>query len=82
MSNAAMNDMIRRAARARQPGRRLGVADAGGPGIGGEITPDADQGRRSSAVLPPLSMLISDRIRRAAGMSVRPGHSPVPEVGY
>lgn len=81
MSNTAMNDMIRRCARVTQPSRRWQAADTNDDGLGEHVTPDDDQGRRTSAVSPPISMEISDRIRRAAGIHVRPGHKPAPEVG-
>lgn len=81
MTSDAMSDIIRRGAGATRPSRRWQAADTDDHDLGDHITPDADQGRRSTAVSPPISMLISDRIRRAAGIHVRPGHRPVPEVG-
>lgn len=60
------------AAQARNPHRRL-TADAPTG-----ITPDRDQGRHSTM---PTNEPMNDRIRRAAGVPIRPGHDPAPEVG-
>jgi hypothetical protein len=76
-----MNDLIRQAAGITSAARCIKPQDVNDDSLGGDITPDADQGRRTSAVSPPLSMQINDRIRRAVGISVRPGHKPVPEIG-
>jgi hypothetical protein len=61
----SMDALIRRAAGVTQP----------------SITPDADQGQHTVHANPTISMQINDRIRRAAGINVRPGHRPVPEIG-
>jgi len=76
-----MNDLIRSAAGVTHPIRGARGGYDLDDDLGQAITPDADQGRRTSAVSPPLSMEINDRIRRAVGISVRPGQRSVPEIG-
>jgi hypothetical protein len=80
VTSAAMNALIRRAARATQPHRKW-EADPDDGGLGGRVIPDSDQGSRTSTAPPPMSAVMDDRIRRAAGINVRPGHRPVPEIG-
>lgn len=82
MTNEAMNAIIRRGLWVTRPSVRRKVADTDDRGLGEQVVADADQGRRTIAAAPSMSVLIDDHIRRAAGMSVRPGHHPVPEVGY
>lgn len=74
-----MNAIIRRAAGITDPSRRH--AHTGDDDLGEHLTPDHDQGQRSSPVRPPPSAQINDRIRRAAGISIRPGQRSVPEIG-
>jgi hypothetical protein len=76
-----MNDLIRQAAGITSAARCIKPQDVNDDSLGGDITPDADQGRRNSAVSPSISMEINDRIRRAVGISVRPGQRSVPEIG-
>lgn len=76
-----MNDLIRQAAGITSVARCIEPQDVDDDSLGGDITPDADQGRRNSAVSPSISMEINDRIRRAVGISVRPGQRSVPEIG-
>jgi len=79
---SAMNDLIRQAAGVTGYARYIQHTDtADDDSFGEDITPDADQGRRTSAVSPPMSMQINARIRRAVGISVRPGQRSVPEIG-
>lgn len=48
----------------------------------GDITPDHDQGQRNSHVRPPASRQLDDFIRRAAGITIRPGQRlDLPEIG-
>jgi hypothetical protein len=78
---SAVNDLIRQAADVTGYARYIVHTDTADDDPGGDITPDPDQGRRNGHVYPSASMRINDRIRRAAGIDVRPGHKPVPEIG-
>ena len=61
----------RAAAQARNPHRRL-TEDTPA-----RITPDSDQGRHSTM---PSNEPMNDRIRRAAGVPIRPGRPTAPET--
>jgi hypothetical protein len=76
-----MNELIRQAAGVASGSRWIEAPDVDDDSLGEHITPDDDQGRRTSAVSSPISMEINDRIRRAVGISVRPGQRSVPEIG-
>ena len=72
-----MNDVIRSSAGVTRPVQGARGEDD----LSEDITPDADQGRRNGHVYPTVSMQINDQIRRAVGISVRPGQRSVPEIG-
>ena len=78
---SAMNDLIRQTAGATGYTRYIKHTDTADDDLGGNLTFDADQGRRNGHTYPSVSMQINDRIRRAAGVHVPPGHTPVPEIG-
>jgi hypothetical protein len=62
-------------AQARNPHRRL-THDPDTP-----ISADPDQGLQSTPPNPPATHGINTIIRRAAGLPIRPGQRPTPEVG-
>jgi hypothetical protein len=76
----SMDALIRRAAGVTQPSSKR-EADTDDDDLGEHTTPDADQGQHTVHANTTTSMEMNDRIRRAAGISVRPGHRPVPEIG-
>lgn len=77
-----MNELIWRAAGVTKPSFISWETDTeADDGLGEHITPDADQGHRDIAAPPPISAEINTRIRRAAGINVRPGQRSVPEIG-
>ena len=53
---------------------------AGALDLDTHITVDVDQGQRHGHVRPPISNDINTRIRRAAGISIRPNERAVPET--
>lgn len=78
----AMNDLIRRAVRGTQHASTVRWGDDDEDDLGGDITPDDDQGRRNVEPTPPISTEMNRRIRLAAGISVRPDRDkPPPEIG-
>jgi hypothetical protein len=84
MTSTAMDDLIRRCADVSQPHRRW-ETDTDDDDLGEHITPDPDQGQHTVHASPTTSLgtQINDCLRRAVGISVRPGHQPVPEIdGY
>ncbi|MDQ4091899.1 MAG: hypothetical protein M3143_00285 [Actinomycetota bacterium] len=76
-----MNDLIRRAAGRTTPSSRW-TARLADDDLGTDVTPDHDQGQRNGHIRPSPSSSMTDRIRRAAGVSIRPGQrAHLPEIG-
>ena len=77
-----MDDVIRYAAGNRRGARYTGHVGTVADGLGDHVMPDYDQGRRALPARMSSAAQMNDWIRRSAGVSVRPDHQPVPEVGW
>jgi hypothetical protein len=76
-----MNDLIRRSAGVTTPSSRRGP-DNGDDDLGEYLTVDVDQGQRTGHIRPSASTSMDNQIRRAAGISIRPGQRvDLPELG-
>lgn len=76
-----MNDLIRRAAGVTIPIPATRTPTTDPHPLSGNITPDHDQGQHNVYRHPPESDM-NTRIRRAAGVNIRPGQQPAPEQGW
>lgn len=76
----SMNDLIRRAAGVTQLPRVRWDDDIDDDDAQALLA-DPDQGQRDIPAAPPISAEMNTRIRRAAGISIRPGQrTDIPEI--